>query len=42
VGIVNGIFANEPEIKDLFGEKAMTVNEFFESMKKEIKEYYGV
>lgn len=42
VGIVNGIFANELEIKDLFGEKAMTVNEFFESMKKEIKEYYGV
>lgn len=42
VGIVNGIFANEPEIKDLFGEKAMTVNEFFESIKKEIKEYYGV
>jgi len=42
VGIVSGMFANEFQIKDLFKEKAMTVNEFFENMKREIKEYYGV
>ncbi|MCX7904252.1 MAG: type I-B CRISPR-associated protein Cas7/Cst2/DevR [Caloramator sp.] len=42
VGIVNGIFANEKDIKDLFKDRALTVNQFFENMKKEIANYYGV
>jgi len=42
VGIVSGIFANEDEIKDLFKDRTLSVNQFFENMKKEIKTYYGV
>ncbi|CCJ34806.1 type I-B CRISPR-associated protein Cas7/Cst2/DevR [Caloramator australicus] len=42
VGIVSGLFANEDEIKDLFKDKTLSVNQFFENMKKQIKTYYGV
>jgi len=42
VGIVSGLFANEDEIKDLFKDRTLSVNQFFENMKKEIKTYYGV
>lgn len=41
-GIINGIFANEKEIKEVFSEKLMSVNAFFEKMKDNIKKYYGL
>jgi len=50
-GIINGIFANEKEIKEVFNEKElkevsneklMSVNDFFEKMKDNIKKYYGL
>lgn len=42
VGVVNGIFENESEIKNLFGDNYLSVNKFFENMKNDIKAYYGV
>ncbi|MCM8820310.1 MAG: type I-B CRISPR-associated protein Cas7/Cst2/DevR [Candidatus Omnitrophica bacterium] len=42
VGIVNGIFANEKDIKDLFKDRALNVNQSFNKMKTEIANYYGV
>ncbi|KRQ85891.1 hypothetical protein ABG79_02315 [Caloramator mitchellensis] len=41
-GLVNGVFANESDLKSEFKEKLLTVNEFFENIKREVRAYYGV
>lgn len=40
IGIVKDEFKNEKEIKDIFGDKALNIQEFFEYLENNIKEYY--
>ena len=40
LGIVNGEFENEEEIKELFTGKVKNVQNFFESLENQVKEYY--
>lgn len=40
LGIVNGEFENEEEIKELFTGKVQNVQNFFESLENQVKEYY--
>lgn len=40
LGIVNGEFENEKEIKELFTGKVQNVQNFFESLENQVKEYY--
>ncbi len=40
VGLANGIFNNEKEMKETLSP--ITIHEFFESIQKEVKEYYEV
>lgn len=42
IGIVNGYWENEEEIKNLIPEKVLNVNEFFENLKLKVNQYYGV
>lgn len=41
VGLTNGTFSNESEIKEAF-EQVGTVEEFFQTISKEVAEFYGV
>ncbi|WP_339288768.1 type I-B CRISPR-associated protein Cas7/Cst2/DevR [Ureibacillus sp. FSL K6-0786] len=41
VGLTNGIFSNESEIKEAFGQVG-TVEEFFQAVTREVADYYGV
>lgn len=38
VGLLNGIFTNEQEIQETFKDKLLTIEGFFETLKKEVKE----
>lgn len=40
IGIIKNVFENEEEIKNGFEGKVVGIEEFFEGLKKEIKEYY--
>ena len=40
VGIVPNEFKNEIELRELFGEKMLSIQEFFSEIENEIKEYY--
>lgn len=40
VGLVKGVFYNETDLQELFGEKATGIQDFFENLEKEVKEYY--
>ena len=40
-GIINGIFANEEEIKEKYNGKVCGIQEFFENLEKEVEEYYN-
>lgn len=40
LGIINGEFENEEEIKELFTGKVQNVQNFFESLENQVKEYY--
>lgn len=40
IGLVKDIFENEDEIQDAFKGKTSSIQEFFESLKNEVKEYY--
>ncbi len=40
IGIIKNVFENEEEIKSNFEGKVISVEEFFEGLKNEIKEYY--
>ncbi|SMC08869.1 type I-B CRISPR-associated protein Cas7/Cst2/DevR [Nitratiruptor tergarcus] len=43
IGIVGGYWENEKEIKNLLPEeKIYNVNDFFEALKEQVNEYYGV
>lgn len=42
VGIVNGIFKNQDEFKEIFKNRLISVEEFFEIMKENVKKYFGV
>jgi CRISPR-associated protein Cst2 len=42
IGYVSGFFNNESEFTNLVEEKSGSVENFFQSIKKEIREYYGV
>jgi CRISPR-associated protein Cst2 len=42
IGLLGGIFANEEELVNLFKEKVMSIEEFFQYLSKQINEYYGV
>jgi CRISPR-associated protein Cst2 len=41
-GLVKNIFNNDQELEVLFGEKLLSVEEFFERMKFLVKNFYGV
>lgn len=40
IGIVKDIFENEKEIETIFSDKVSNVQDFFENLENEIKEYY--
>lgn len=40
IGLVKDIFENEDEIQDAFKGKTSSIQEFFESLENEVKEYY--
>lgn len=40
IGIIKNVFENEEEIKSSFEGKVISIEEFFEGLKNEIKEYY--
>ena len=40
-GIVPNEFKNEEELKDLFGDKMLSIQEFFDKIEREVKEYYA-
>lgn len=43
IGIVSGYWENEEEIKNLLvKERVHSINDFFESLKKRVNDYYGV
>lgn len=43
IGIVSGYWENEEEIRNLLlKDKIHNINDFFESLKKQVNEYYGV
>ena len=39
-GIVPNEFKNEEELKELFGDKMLSIQEFFDKIEREVKEYY--
>lgn len=41
IGFIKGIFNNEEDFKSLAGDKAVSVEVFFEELKKQISEFYG-
>lgn len=42
IGMVEGLFTNKDEFKDILGENLLTVDKFFGQLTKGVKEYYGV
>ncbi len=40
VGIVKNEFANEKEVQAIFEDKTLNIQEFFENLENEVKEYY--
>jgi len=42
IGLVDGIFANQNEIKEEFAEKVISIEEFFQKMSEEVKNFYEV
>lgn len=41
IGLIKDIFKNEQDIRDIFGEKVLDIQQFFESLENEVKEYYN-
>lgn len=39
--IVDGIFANKQEIYNVFGDKLLSIESFYDRLKTEVKNYYG-
>lgn len=42
IGLLEGVFANQEEIKEAFKEKVLSVEEFFQTISHEVKEFFGV
>jgi CRISPR-associated protein Cst2 len=42
IGLVKGLFANEDVYREKFGEHVLSVEQFFDHLKKEMRGYYGV
>ncbi|SMG36769.1 type I-B CRISPR-associated protein Cas7/Cst2/DevR [Paenibacillus aquistagni] len=42
VGYVSGVFHNDSEFRDVWGEHAGSVESFFAAMKRDVAEFYGV
>lgn len=42
IGLLNGIFANQAEIKKEFADKVVSIEDFFRTMNREVKSFYGV
>jgi len=42
VGIADGYFSNDFKIKEMFGERALSVEDFFVKMKNDVNSFYGV
>lgn len=40
IGIIEGEFANEQEIKETFSDKVKSIQQFFEDLEKQVEEYY--
>lgn len=40
IGIVKDVFKNEQEIRDIFVDKVIDIQEFFENLENSVKEYY--
>lgn len=41
-GFVNGIFANEEAFREKFGDQVLSIEQFFNHLQQEVKEYYDV
>lgn len=42
IGYVSGVFGNEEEFKNLVGENAVSIEKFFDEIKRNISDYFGV
>jgi CRISPR-associated protein Cst2 len=42
IGVVDGYWENEKEIKELLPKKVFNINDFFEALKNQVNQYYGV
>jgi CRISPR-associated protein Cst2 len=42
IGFLSGIFANEGEFFDLFADKVLSIEQYFQYLSQQIQEYYGV
>ncbi|OUM88539.1 MAG: type I-B CRISPR-associated protein Cas7/Cst2/DevR [Bacillus thermozeamaize] len=42
IGMVRGIFSNEREFEDAYGDRVMSVEKFFQTLDEQVKEAYGV
>jgi len=42
IGFLSGIFANEGEFFDLFADKVLSIEQYFQYFSQQIQEYYGV
>ena len=42
IGLLDGVFANQDEIKEEFAEKVVSIEGFFQKMYQEVKSFYGV
>ncbi len=40
IGIVKDIFKNEKELEELFSDKVLNIQDFFEKLENDVKEYY--
>ncbi|HHW71240.1 MAG TPA: type I-B CRISPR-associated protein Cas7/Cst2/DevR [Clostridiales bacterium] len=42
MGIVKGVFGNESELISLFGDRALSIEEYFRLLKDKVNDFYGV
>lgn len=42
IGYVSGVFNNQDKFKEMIGERAVSVEQFFAALKEQISTYYGV
>lgn len=42
IGLIRGVFSNEREFEEKYGDKVMSVEKFFQTLDEQVAEAYGV